>query len=276
MDFWELFRSVEIVWALWFSSLTLLVLLSRCLLRRMDRVNYRTVLARFHPLRFHRDTRGAAYSLSFIMVLPFLIFLIALIIETTFMLVAKIGTMQAAFAAARTASVWTTQDTHSPGEFSSKTHAKAKQAAIVAMVPYASGYTNSSTHQKDAEKYLKIYEAFNNMSSTANKSSRSLFWEHFISLNREYIIKRYNYAAQNVEVDPDYDPRSRVNDEKWKKHIQAKVSYRYPFKIMPLGPRLGGIKKPDGTYVYEISSIAKINNECPRNEYGKISIQLYD
>ena len=263
MDFLELFRSVEVVWALWFSSLILLGLLSRHLFRRVGRVDYRAVLARLHPWRLHRDIRGAAYSLSFIMVLPFLIFLIAMIIETTFMLVAKIGTMQAAFAAARTASVWTTRDTgfRSADDDFKLASSKAKQAAITTMVPYASGYTDSTDHQANAEKYVKIYDLLD-----TDKPKRPL--------SREYIMKKYQYAAKSVDVELDYAPTSKKAN--WEKYVQAEVSYVYPFKIMPLGHRLGGTKQPDGTYVYKISSTAKMNNECPRNNSGEIRIKLYD
>jgi len=141
MDFWELFRSVEIVWATWFSCLILLGLLTRHLLLRLVRLDYRAVFARLNLRRIHSDTSGAAYSLSFIMVLPFLVLLIALIIETTFMLVAKIGTMQAAFASARTASVWTTRDRDytSTDDFHLAKD-KAQQAAVTAMVPYSSSF----------------------------------------------------------------------------------------------------------------------------------------
>ena len=83
--------------------------------------------------RFERDEEGAAYTLSFVMVIPIYALLICLIIEAALILTAKLGTVYAAYAAARTASVWSSHTTWE------KTMEKAKRAALKTMVPFASG-----------------------------------------------------------------------------------------------------------------------------------------
>ncbi len=55
---------------------------------------------------FHRDEDGGAYTLSYVMTIPFLMLLVALIVESTLMMTAKVGTVYSAYAAARTACVW--------------------------------------------------------------------------------------------------------------------------------------------------------------------------
>src|SRR6185437_5924062 len=87
---------------------------------------------------FIADENGAAYTLSYVMVIPVYAILICMIIETVLMLSAKLGTVYAAYSAARTASVWSSATTWD------KTLAKAKQAAVQSMVPFASGMQPAS------------------------------------------------------------------------------------------------------------------------------------
>ena len=338
MDFWELFRGMEIVWILWFSSVALLGFLTWHLLIRLVRLDYRAVFARLCPRRIHNDTNGAAYSLSFIMVLPFLVLSIALVMETTFMLVAKIGTMHAAFAAARTASVWTTRDARfqtSDDDFL-LARAKAQQAAVTAMVPYSSSFDLNEI--SDAIEKLRIMvdsfgknignllnsvenlnfadidnlpatigELFGNITKIKDDIKKlgeaitnlrdamanfrdgmqylpdaMKYWAiyEFYNLPRPekkpnlqwlYLIRKCIYAAQNVKAELELTSANR-SDPKWKKHVEAKVAYDYPFKFMPFGLLLG--KKVRGNYVYEIASTAQINNECPRNNRGEIRIRI--
>ena len=54
----------------------------------------------------HKDERGGAYTLSYVMVIPIYLIAFCFVVETTFMLIAKLGTNYASFAAARTAIVW--------------------------------------------------------------------------------------------------------------------------------------------------------------------------
>ena len=61
--------------------------------------------------RFAHDEEGAAYSLSFVMVIPIYGALDVLDHRRTLILTAKLGTVYAAYAAARTASVWSSHTT---------------------------------------------------------------------------------------------------------------------------------------------------------------------
>src|SRR5262245_56396176 len=79
------------------------------------------------------DEDGAAYTLSYVMVIPMYALLMCTIVEMALMLTAKLGTVYAAYAAARSASVWS-----SATEWE-KAQEKAKTAAVQAMVPFSSG-----------------------------------------------------------------------------------------------------------------------------------------
>src|SRR6185436_5257888 len=110
--------------------------------------------------RLLSEEDGAAYTLSYVMVIPVYAILVCMIIESVLMMSAKMGTVYAAYAAARTASVWSSATTWD------KTLGKSKEAAINAMVPFASGMQSkaSSTPQSgDLAKsaaYVAAYKAY--------------------------------------------------------------------------------------------------------------------
>jgi hypothetical protein len=80
-----------------------------------------------------RGERGAAYSLSLVMVLPFFMLVLALIVEVTLTMLVKIGTLYAAYAAARAALVWL------PAEVPLQRRDEMIQlAAAQALTPFAS------------------------------------------------------------------------------------------------------------------------------------------
>src|SRR5262245_4523384 len=79
------------------------------------------------------DEDGAAYTMSYVMVIPVYALFICMMIESVLFLTAKLGTVYAAFAAARTASVWSSATTWD------KTMEKAQLSAVRSMTPFSSG-----------------------------------------------------------------------------------------------------------------------------------------
>ena len=273
MDYFEIFRSVELVWAIWLTSVILFVVLFRRVLRFLRRFDCRVALSRFSLGRLHGDQEGATYSMSFILVLPFLVFLIAMIIETTFILVTKIGTMHAAYAAARTGAVWSTEDTANRADsngFISLAQSKAKQAAVLAMVPYAAGKSIGSEFEEEAQKYYELYDMI--------KASSPSPGNGYSNMNPNYVKNKYKYAMKSVHVDLSLEKspfrQQSGNGQRWEQFVQAKVSYEYPFHVIPVGRSLMGKRNSDNVLVYEITSTAYTNNECPRNEKGKLGIRI--
>ena len=102
------------------------------------------------------DEDGAAYTLSYVMVIPMYALLTCIIIEAVLMMTAKLGTVYSAFAAARTASVWSSATTWE------KTMEKAKAAATKSMTPFASGTHGGLTKavSVDALAYVAAYHAY--------------------------------------------------------------------------------------------------------------------
>lgn len=199
-------------------------------------------------VRFVRDEEGAAYSLSFVMVIPIFALMICLIIEGALIMTAKLGTVYAAFAAARTASAWSSHTTWE------KTEEKAQKAALQAMVPFASGTqgllssvpTDGDT-VADGAVYIAAYNAF-------AKNAQST----------KYLASKYGYASRNVKVEIEGPPTSSDAP------ITAKVTYQFPFNVPGIA-RILGDKGPDG-YFFNISSTATIPNEGPRDNRKTIGI----
>jgi Flp pilus assembly protein TadG len=198
--------------------------------------------------RFARDEEGAAYSLSFVMVIPIYALLICLIIEVALILTVKLGTVYSAYAAARTASVWSSHTTWE------KTKKKAELAALKTMVPFASGTQGQISKlptdletAADGLAYLGAYKAY------AAKPQSS-----------KYILAKYAYAVRNVKVTIEGPPATSDTP------ITAKVTYQFPFNIPGIA-RILGEKGPDG-YFFNISSTATIPNEGPRDNRKTIGI----
>ena len=159
--------------------------------------------------RFARDEEGAAYTLSYVMVIPIYALLICLIIEAALILTAKLGTVYAAYAAARTASVWSSHTTWE------KTMEKAKRAALKTMVPFASGTQDSldldqiPTDQDTAgRRHRPMWVAYNAYAAKPESN--------------KYVAAKYAYASRNVEVEIEGPP------EKSDTPITAKVTYHFP------------------------------------------------
>jgi len=198
--------------------------------------------------RFVRDEEGAAYSLSFVMVIPIFALMICLIIEGALIMTAKLGTVYAAFAAARTASVWSSHTTWE------KTEERAQKAALQAMVPFASGTQGLLSNLPDDPKvvqdgvvYIGAYHAFAKDPQSA-----------------KYLASKYAYAARNVKVEIEGPPTNSDTP------ITAKVTYQFPFNVPGIA-RILGDKGPDG-YFFNISSTATIPNEGPRDNRKTIGI----
>jgi hypothetical protein len=198
--------------------------------------------------RFARDEEGAAYSLSFVMVIPIYALLMCLIIEAALILTAKLGTVYAAFAAARTASVWSSHTTWE------KTMEKANRAALKTMVPFSSGTQGFLSSRPsspeviaDGAVYIGAYEVY-----AKNRQSE------------KYLAFKYGYASRNVKLEIDGPP------EKSDTPITATVTYQFPFNLPLVAPLLG-TEGPDG-YFFNLSSTATIPNEGPRDNRKTIGI----
>jgi hypothetical protein len=189
------------------------------------------------------DEDGAAYTLSYVMVIPVYTLLICMIIESVLFFSAKLGTVYAAYAAARTASVWSSCTTWE------KTKAKAEAAATKSMTPFASGmkFSIPKSNTMDSAQYILAYEMYSNR-----------------PVSEKYLLKKYMYAQAHTKVEIKGPP------PKWDSDITAKVTYEFPFNIPGIG-RIFGKRNLTGYYL-PITSIATLPNEGPQDDRKTIGI----
>jgi hypothetical protein len=198
-----------------------------------------------------RDEDGAAYTLSYVMVIPVYALLLCLIVETTLMMTAKLGTVYSAYAAARTASVWS-----SATEWN-KAKRKAELAAFKTMAPFASGTQPFISSVPTDPSLLVDEEVF--------LLAHRLYAKKPDAVSDKYLRAKYGYASRHMTVTIDGPPAT------WNADITAKVTYDFPFNVPGIG-RLIGRRGIDGRFYFSITSEATIPNEAPQNDRNTIGI----
>lgn len=161
------------------------------------------------------------------------------------MLVAKIGTNYASFAAARTAIVWL------PFGRSDKIEAAAKQA----FVPFAAGMrTSTSMSSDEKQKYLESYRKY------CGKIGASADYQ-------AYLGRKFDYAHQAISI----STKMINHKEAWDQDIAVTVHYEFPFSV-PIVGRLMGTHKSGDLFVYEIQSTSTLQVEFPQNKEKSLGI----
>ena len=270
-----IFESVEDVWLVWAISLLLIGFCTRRLFSRF----------RFANLgKFHRSEAGASYALPYVMTFVCFMFLMALFLQASLMLVAKFGTMYSAHAACRSYVVWQTADPEDVSilGFNIKVDAPkilANRAAVMAMVPFAScnrrhrrdlypASTAPIKYAADSFLYRRVYER---TLATANEKDKHN--THGIIKNprndasKEYMQAKYFYAGSAVKVTL---PESKV---KWNDDVKVKVTYRMPFHIPGTARMLGGSSSGFGNSFYrDLESTVIMPSEAAKTPDGQIGI----
>lgn len=234
----EYFRSVEAVWALWLASLLALAWLTRRALHGLPWCDWRRIL--------HRE-EGAAYSLSYVLVFPVYVLIVCLVIETSLILVVKMGTVHAAYAAARSRIVWSTTR---PGPADEK----SRLAAVHVMTGFASsqrvharGAGIPSTFTTAGVRFLQAYSRYSLQPAPA-----------------PYVIAKYQFAARATRV----QTRSENGD------IVATVRYDMPLHVPGIARFLGRPAPWAGAnfHVYPVVSTVRLQEEAPRNPQKSLGI----
>lgn len=232
---YEWFRSVEWIWCLWLASVGTLVWLAVRAVRTVRQLRGRSWR------RLLRNESGAAYTLSYVMTFPFYLLLIGLALECSLLIVAKIGSVYAAYAAARSVAVW-----DSAGS-SNTVSIKAHQAAALAMTPFASGASN---HQiiggarptaRQLNALTKAYREYRGAEETYSD---------------EYLGRKCRFAWASTKVE------HQVSDGE-PGLVTVTLSYRAPLHIPGIA-RILGTRAADGSFhYYPMESQAVVNSETP-------------
>ena len=225
--FTELFHSVEDVWAIWFISCALLSVL---VYRAFRFQHWRSLTS------FMRDERGASYALNYLMTFPFYLITVCWVIQSTMILIVKIGVMHSAHVAARSAVVWRPADPEDDDDGLETAEDKAQSAAAWAMTPYASGL----------ERHEDLIPIWRRFTPRAFKAEIEAFaydelYRHFAQDSEaqeslavpEFVRRKFRYASAMTDVTLS-DHENRFNEE-----LSATVEFRMPIHIPGAGWVLG-------------------------------------
>lgn len=209
-----------------------------------------TAMTTDKPPTLIHDEDGGAYTLSFVMVMPFLVLLICVVVELSFLLVAKIGTVYASFAGVRAAIVWDSLDDTSSG------HSVAEQAAIRAFLPFSSAGFSASSNMADPRlnSYLRDYAT--RMKELGTNPAAAA-----------YLNAKSAYVSQALAVQLTRAPRGT---NPWDEDLTVDVAYDFPFAVPGVG-MIFGTRRPGG-FVLPIRSRATLPNEVPHNADRKLGI----
>lgn len=232
----DFFSSVEHIWFIWFVSLVITGVMT---VQALHQLNWRSFLY------MHREEDGAAYSLAYIMTFPIYVMFVCLVVETTLILIVKIGTVYGAYACARSYVVFHSLDS---GLAQDRFH----QAAVMAMAPFGSSNkrhldgNSSGTAANRANDYVAGAQAF--------------FQNQPINLAR--IRNKYLYANQATAV------TAIKTGNQPQGVVEITLRYQTPLHV-PGVTRFLGKRSPrgGGYYIIEMETKASLPDEAPNNEH---------
>jgi hypothetical protein len=235
-------RDLWVVLALAFTALLGLTLLTYRRCRRIWSLRH-----------LGRAEAGAAYTITMVATMPIYAMLVAMIIECTLTLQVKIGTLYAAYAAARSAAVWY------PAEVPRAViERKVKTAAVQAIAPFASsrddhlaGIGASAGDAPEANDLYEAYAAYCHGPIT------------FACLDNKL---RYAWQATTVSVEPSCSGPGA--------DLTVTVRYQMPFHSA-IGYCLGGRRSSGGLCLREIETTVTLPKEGVKSPTQTLGIH-YD
>jgi hypothetical protein len=211
------FESVVPIAALWLTAIVALLILAG-----RGRVSVSSEAAR------PRDPEGGFdYTVNLVATLPVLGVLICLVLETTLILAAKLGTVYAAYAAARSGIVWEMYG-------SATALPKAQQAVVLALAPFSRGLASppagAGTEAPDpvlaaAQSYAEAYRR-----ATGGPLSPTFLNAQYLQAARTSSVTLATSTSMSAE------PASVLT---------ARVQYRYLFRFRIIATMLGAEVDPD-------------------------------
>jgi len=239
---WEYVRSIEWAIAVWVVSFAAVVALTVRAVRRLRPISWGCLA---------RKEGGAAYSVSYVMALPIYILLCCAIIETSLILMAKIGSVNAAYAAARNNVVYRSLDDAEQAD----SPPRARAAAVRAMAPFGSA---DPLHARPA--IAADGRAADEYVAAARRYAPDLTYSD-AAHRRGYL---YANHATDVKLKK---LGAGANDL-----VEAEVTYRVPIRMPGVG-RLFGAAAPGGKYYFaEVQSLVRLPDESPQTPDGKLGI----
>ncbi len=236
-------QSIEGLWLVWIVSAAICTLLT---VKAIRGLRWR------HMRDMNADEAGAAYTLSYVMIIPLYMLLMCLMIETPLIMSAKLGTVYSGYASARSASVWSSATEWKEAE------KKAKLAGLKAFIPFASGtqpiYAGGVPKPEERRMLFTYAKAYMVANGTEGRVELPY-----------YLGKKASYASKHFKVE-------LKEPESWDSDIVVTTTYEFPFNVPGIGRLLGKKRTFDGRYVYPITTQVTLQNEAPQNDEQTLGI----
>ena len=279
LSYSTLTESVEGTWVIWFTSI---VLLGIYVIRSLRSLRWESIES------FLRDDEGASYALPYVLTLPFLLLIFCCALQGTLVLLVKFGTVHAAYAASRSASVW--QGADPQGRRSSDlVEFHADRAAVLAMTPFASGvedhfsraafHFNPSAGGMDAYiksrlLYVPMYRRMADLSESARvsriiKNADQLAGDDYVHRKLRFAAFMTNASVTGV---------GRVTP--FNRDVKVKVTYSMPLHIPMAAPLFsshgfGSYFAKNRYYAKEISTTVTLPSEAAQTRHGRLEIPYF-
>jgi hypothetical protein len=191
---------------------------------------------------------GVSYTLPFVLLVPFYLFFVLIVFETAFLLLAKIGTMYAAHAGARSAVVWQSAQPEALRQ------PRVQQAVLTALAPFA--VDNRASAGGTAAEAVEFANAYTAASSPGQAVPTTL------GLPADYspqgLQNRYGSAADRTTIAIDWGTGKPNSD------VSVTVTYSAPLHVPVVAAWLGR--------QYTMTSTATLPSEAPRSADGTLGI----
>lgn len=249
----DIINSVADVWAIWLFSCAALAVM---VYRSLHAQHWQSVKI------FLSDERGASYALAYLMTFPFYLMLVCWVVQSTMILIVKIGVTHAAHTAARSAVVWRPASVQSDARGLTLAKEKSRHAAAVALAPYASGLKSHTNVYLGDLFYLNpkrlgeatvesiAYEQLFQQLAKQTEAQNSIPDSNFIK-------RKYVYAAMMTKVD------LAQHTNRFNETLQVRVRFRMPIHIPGTGRILGTMHGNGLGYYRDIEASAALPLETP-------------
>ena len=254
----DLLYSIEDVWLIWIISSVMLAVLS-C--RSLRKFRWRSC---YH---FLQAEAGSSYILPYMLAFPVYLLLVCFVIQSTMIIITKIGVMHAAHMAARSAVVWRSADPFSQAAGLSLARDKATDAAVMAMAPYASGLKGHSQ--------MYLYDLGGAQARAAAASPKAFIYEGLYrniashpqsKAKSDYVIRKFIYAAAMTNVSLT-EKSNTFNEE-----LTAEVIHTMPIHIPGAGRIMGALHWTGKGYYRVVRAKAMLPLETPDSDSRLLGI----
>ncbi|MEM8947545.1 MAG: hypothetical protein AAGD11_20395 [Planctomycetota bacterium] len=236
----QILHDVSGLLLLWLASGMGLIAISGFALRRARRVP-------ISDLQSAED--GSAYAAPLLLTLPIFVTLLTFFVECNSLMLGKIGTVYASYAATRSAVVWLPIDERAD-DFEERLQHRCHLAAAKALAPFASGKPEHGPSAFDAyiaehaERFAAAFRAY----SGAEPNQRNHLQQKFINA----------YYATDVTVETgDSADADEVQS------VTVSVLYHAPFLTPGMGRVMGTEDSVRGTRVWSFGTKATLGIERP-------------